>query len=68
MELYNYKAVIEYDGTDFFGFQSQPGEIRTVQGESVSYTHLDVYKRQGMELSSIYFHMLLFPPDTTGIA
>lgn len=36
MELYNYKAVIEYDGTDFFGFQSQPGGIRTVQGELLS--------------------------------
>jgi len=33
MDLYNYKAVIEYDGTDFFGFQSQPGGLRTVQGE-----------------------------------
>ena len=33
MELYNYKAIIEYDGTDFYGFQSQPGELRTIQGE-----------------------------------
>jgi len=33
MELYNYKAVVEYDGTNFFGFQAQPNELRTVQGE-----------------------------------
>lgn len=29
----NYAAVIEYDGTNFKGFQLQPGDLRTVQGE-----------------------------------
>lgn len=33
--MINYKAVIEYDGTDFYGFQIQPGGLRTVQGEIV---------------------------------
>jgi len=28
-----YAAVIEYDGTGFKGFQAQPGNIKTVQGE-----------------------------------
>ncbi len=36
MELYNYKAIIEYDGTDFFGFQSQPENVRTVQNELIA--------------------------------
>jgi len=31
--LQNYAAVIEYDGTGFKGFQAQPGDLRTVQGE-----------------------------------
>jgi len=31
--MHNYSAVIEYDGTDFRGFQAQPGNLRTVQGE-----------------------------------
>jgi tRNA pseudouridine38-40 synthase len=34
--MFNYKAVIEFDGTDFFGFQIQPGGLRTVQGEIVN--------------------------------
>ena len=29
----NYLAVVEYDGTDYKGFQSQPGNTKTVQGE-----------------------------------
>ncbi|MHB1376788.1 MAG: tRNA pseudouridine(38-40) synthase TruA [Candidatus Humimicrobiaceae bacterium] len=33
--MFNYKAVIEFDGTGFFGFQIQPGGLRTVQGEIV---------------------------------
>lgn len=32
----NYMAVIEYDGTDFNGFQIQPGATRTIQGELIS--------------------------------
>ncbi|MCE5329333.1 tRNA pseudouridine(38-40) synthase TruA [bacterium] len=31
----NYKAVIEYDGTGFSGFQIQPEGLRTIQGEIV---------------------------------
>jgi len=31
----NYAAVIEYDGTNYKGFQTQPGEIRTIQCELV---------------------------------
>lgn len=33
--MFNYKAVIEFDGTNFSGFQIQPGGLRTVQGEIV---------------------------------
>jgi len=33
--MFNYKAVIEFDGTNFLGFQVQLGELRTVQGEIV---------------------------------
>jgi tRNA pseudouridine38-40 synthase len=33
--MFNYKAVIEFDGTGFSGFQIQPGGLRTVQGEIV---------------------------------
>ena len=29
----NYSAVVEYDGTSYKGFQAQPGNVRTVQGE-----------------------------------
>ncbi len=31
--MHNYKAVIEYDGSNFHGFQIQPGGLRTVQHE-----------------------------------
>jgi len=31
--MVNYKAVIEYDGTSFHGFQFQPEGLRTIQGE-----------------------------------
>jgi tRNA pseudouridine38-40 synthase len=31
--MYNFSAVVEYDGTNFKGFQSQPGKVRTVQAE-----------------------------------
>jgi len=33
--MFNYKAVIEFDGTNFSGFQIQPEGLRTVQGEIV---------------------------------
>jgi tRNA pseudouridine38-40 synthase len=29
----NYSAVVEYDGTSYKGFQAQPGNVRTIQGE-----------------------------------
>ena len=29
----NYMAVVEYDGTDYSGFQIQPGGINTIQGQ-----------------------------------
>jgi pseudouridylate synthase I len=29
----NYSAVVEYDGTYYKGFQAQPGNVRTIQGE-----------------------------------
>lgn len=31
--MVNYAAVLEYDGTNFKGFQLQPNNVRTVQGE-----------------------------------
>jgi len=31
----NYAAVVEYDGTNYKGFQAQPGEVRTIQCELV---------------------------------
>ncbi len=31
----NYRAVVEYDGTGFCGFQAQPNGLRTVEGEIV---------------------------------
>lgn len=42
-----YAAVIEYDGTGFKGFQAQPGNVRTVQGEITSALEvlLDDYNR-----------------------
>ena len=55
--MHNYKAVIEYDGSNFHGFQIQPGGLRTVQHEilkvlnqifnnEVNISYADVYKRQ----------------------
>jgi tRNA pseudouridine38-40 synthase len=32
----NYMAVVEYDGTNYSGFQMQPGGINTIQGELVA--------------------------------
>ena len=32
LKMQNIKTIIEYDGTDFYGWQVQPGK-RTVQGE-----------------------------------
>jgi len=32
----NYMAVVEYDGTNYKGFQIQPGGIKTIQGELVA--------------------------------
>jgi tRNA pseudouridine38-40 synthase len=29
----NYSAIVEYDGTSYKGFQAQPGNVSTVQGE-----------------------------------
>jgi tRNA pseudouridine38-40 synthase len=29
----NYMAVVEYDGTNYSGFQSQPGGVNTIQGQ-----------------------------------
>jgi tRNA pseudouridine38-40 synthase len=29
----NYSAVVEYDGTSYKGFQAQPGNVMTIQGE-----------------------------------
>ncbi len=31
----NYAAVVEYDGTNYKGFQAQPGDVRTIQCELV---------------------------------
>jgi tRNA pseudouridine38-40 synthase len=28
-----YKATVQYKGTDYFGWQVQPGEVKTIQGE-----------------------------------
>ena len=39
------KLVVAYDGTNYCGWQLQPNGV-TIE-EAVSYTHLDVYKRQG---------------------
>lgn len=30
--MINYRAVLEYDGTNYCGFQSQPGNVPTIQG------------------------------------
>ena len=37
--MVKFAAVLEYDGTDFCGFQFQPGVIRTVQGEIIKAFH-----------------------------
>ena len=44
---------LAYDGGGFYGWAKQPN-LRTVQGTiAVSYTHLDVYKRQVQLLADL---------------
>lgn len=47
MKQFYYKMVVEYDGTEFSGWQIQPGK-RTVQGEVQKF--IEIYTRQEIKL------------------
>jgi tRNA pseudouridine38-40 synthase len=47
MKQFFYKMVVEYDGTEFSGWQIQPGK-RTVQGELQNF--IEIYTRQEIKL------------------
>jgi len=47
MKQFYYKMIVEYDGTEFSGWQIQPGK-RTVQGELKNF--IEIYTRQEIKL------------------
>ena len=47
MKQFCYKMIVEYDGTEFYGWQIQPGK-RTVQGELQGF--IEIYTRQEIKL------------------